>query len=218
MTFTNDENFVNPIREMMMASRENTVNYMTPLGLHHNMGWGHHYGPGPWVKDKHRADWTSVYYHRADSLGIGFDRTPSGSDATPQYKPEVTNMFADVVRCPEKYLLWFHHVSWDYKTSSGRTLWDELCHRYYSGVASVARMQETWKKVKGMIDAERFGQVKMLLDVQYDEAIVWRDACVLYFQTFSNRPIPEGLAKPSHSLEYYMKLSYPYAPGIRPQW
>jgi alpha-glucuronidase len=218
LTFSNKKEVVDPIKSMMLASREITVNYMTPLGLHHIMGWSHHYGPGPWIKDKHRADWTSVYYHKADSLGIGFNRTPSGSNATNQYSKPVADLFSTTTTCPEKYLLWFNHLPWDYKTQSGKNLWDALCYSYYSGADSVAWMQKTWNSLEGKIDTERFKQVKMLLNIQHDEAVWWRDACVLYFQSFSKRPIPAGLEKPLNSLDYYMKLSYPYAPGIRPQW
>lgn len=218
MTFSNDDNVVTSAKKMMLASHEITVNYMTPLGLHHIMGWSHHHGPGPWIKDKHRADWTSVYYHKADSLGIGFNRTATGSDAVSQYSKEVAAKFSSLKDCPEEFLLWFHHVPWDHKVKSGRTLWDELCHRYYEGVDSVKWMQQTWQSLKGKIDEERFQHVEALLKLQYEEASIWRDACVLYFQTFSQRPIPSNLPVPQHSLEYYMNLSYPYAPGIKSEW
>jgi alpha-glucuronidase len=218
MTFTNQPDFVNEVKTMMLTSREIAVNYMTPLGLHHIMGWSHHHGPGPWIKDKNRADWTSVYYHKADSLGIGFNRTATGSDAINQYASSLAKQFSSVETCPEEYLLWFHHLPWDYKTRSGKSLWDALCEKYYSGVDSVAWMQQQWKKQTGRIDADRFNQVNMLLQVQYEEAMIWRDACVLYFQTFSRKPIPAGLTKPMNTLEYYMNLNYPFAPGIRPQW
>jgi alpha-glucuronidase len=218
MTFTNDGETVVDIRTLMTISREAAVNYMTPLGLHHIMGWSHHHGPGPWIKDKHRADWTSVYYHKADSLGIGFNRTATGSNAIGQYSKPVQDLYSNLATCPEKDLLWFHHVGWDYKMQSGKTLWDELCYKYYSGVDQVKAMQQLWNEQAGKVDADRFNQVKMLLKVQYDEAVIWRDACVLYFQTFSKRPIPPGLEKPANSLNYYINLSYPYAPGIRPQW
>jgi alpha-glucuronidase len=218
MTFTNDPAFIKDVKSVMLASREITVNYMTPLGLHHIMGWNHHHGPGPWVKDKHRADWTSVYYHKADSLGLGFDRTANGSDAIGQYAKPIRNQFSTTENCPEEFLLWFHHVSWDYQTRSGKSLWDELCFKYYAGVDSVKWMQQVWDKQKGKVDEQRFNQVKMLLKVQFDEAVIWRDACVLYFQTFSKKSIPSGLEKPANSLEYYIQLTYPYAPGIKPQW
>ena len=218
MTLSNDNEVVKPIASLMLASRETVVNYMTPLGLHHIMGWSHHYGPGPWVKDKPRADWTAVYYHRADTMGIGFDRTPAGSNAVNQYFPEVEKLFTSTATCPEEYLLWFHHVSWNYKMKSGNTLWNELCYRYSSGVNAVRSMQTTWKSMNRKVDTERYKQVTMLLTIQEKEALQWRNSCLLYFQTFSHQPIPTELEKPAHPLEYYEKLSYPYAPGINPKW
>jgi alpha-glucuronidase len=212
MTFSNDDDIVKSIESIMMESRENTVNYMTPLGLHHIMGWGHHYGPGPWIKDKHRADWTSVYYHQADSNGIGFDRTATGSNAVSQYFPPVAKMFTSLETCPDKYLLWFHHLSWNYKMRSGNTLWNELCYKYYEGVDSVKSMQKTWNSLDGKIDNERFNRVKMLINIQVKEAKWWRNACLLYFQTFSKQQLPAGLEKPDKTLEYYESLQFPYAP------
>ncbi|MGV3642424.1 MAG: alpha-glucuronidase family glycosyl hydrolase [Adhaeribacter sp.] len=214
MTFTNASPFVSPVKEMMLASREVLVNYMTPLGLHHIMGWDHHYGPGPWIKDKPRADWTSVYYHRASTSGIGFDRTASGSKALGQYFPAVQQKFGTLATCPEGYLLWFHHVSWDHKMKSGRSLWDELCHRYYQGAAQVGQMRQTWAATAPNVDPERFAHVASLLRIQEKEARWWRNACVLYFQTFSRKPLPAGLEKPDQSLEYYMKLNPRFVPGI----
>lgn len=218
MTFSNDVAVIKPVKDVMMASHEITVNYMTPVGLHHIMGWSHHHGPGPWIKDKHRADWTSVYYHKADSLGIGFNRTATGSDAVAQYSQAVAAKFSSLKDCPEEFLLWFHHVPWDHQVKSGRTLWDELCHRYYKGVDDVKWMQQNWQSLKGKVDQERFDEVTSLLALQYEEASIWRDACVLYFQTFSKKPIPSTLPTPKHSLEYYKKLTYPYAPGIKSEW
>ena len=197
----------------MLDSRETVVNYMTPLGLHHIMAMNHHYGPGPWVNEG-RADWTSVYYHRADTAGIGFDRTSNGSDALSQYRPEVRQPLENLATCPESLLLWFHHVDWDQKLASGKTLWDELCYSYYHGVDSVKKMQQVWNSLAGMIDQERFDHVASLLLIQLKEAVWWRDACVLYFQTFSRRPIPAGLEKPADTLEYYRNIKNYYVPGI----
>ncbi|WP_181307653.1 alpha-glucuronidase family glycosyl hydrolase [Rufibacter sp. XAAS-G3-1] len=214
MTFSGSPSLVTPIRNMMMASRETVVNYMTPMGLHHLMGWDHHYGPAPWIKDKPRADWTSVYYHRADEKGIGFDRTKTGSNALSQYAPEVQAQWENPATCPEDVLLWFHHVAWDAKTKSGRTLWDELCYRYSGGVDSVRTMQKTWNALAGQVDKERHQQVKQYLAIQEKDARWWRDACLLYFQTFSKRPIPQGLEQPQGTLEEYMKIDPKFAPGI----
>lgn len=212
-TFGNNPATVSTIQKIMFASREAVVNYMTPLGLHHIMGTGHHYGPAPWVSNAGRADWNPVYYHRADSAGIGFDRTSTGSNALSQYAPEVRKLYEDIRTCPEEYLLWFHHVPWTHKMKSGRTLWDELCFRYNAGVDTVRWMQQQWNAIKANIDKERWNQVEMFLKVQEKEAIWWRNACLLYFQTFSKMPIPPQYEKPDQPLEYYKGLRFPYAPG-----
>lgn len=213
-TFSNSLSFVTPVKQMMLRSREIMVNYMTPLGLHHIMGNSHHYGPAPWSNRAPRADWDPIYYHKADSIGIGFDRTATGSNALAQYQPPVAAYYASLQTCPDSFLLWYHHVPWTYKMKSGRTLWDELCYRYNSGVDSAQWMQQQWNLQKGKVDDERFEQVKMLLGIQVKEAVWWRNACLLYFQTFSKMPIPANYEKPDHTLEYYQSLRFPYAPGI----
>ena len=214
MTFTTNAESVASIASMMLSSREIAVDYMTPIGLHHIMYAGHHYGPGPWVS-RGRQDQTSVYFHRADSVGIGFERSSKGSNAVEQYYPEVRNIFEKVETTPENLLLWFHHVPWDYKMKSGRTVWNEICYRYNEGVSSVKEMENEWQKMESFIDKERFEKVKSLLALQEEHAKIWRDACILYFQTFSKRPIPEQLAKPEHDLKYYMDYRYSNVPGIR---
>ena len=211
MTFTNVPRTVATLRSMMLASREAVVNYMTPLGLAHIMATGHHYGPGPWA-DAGRPDWTPSYYHRADSSGLGFDRTVSGSNAVAQYFPPVRDRYASRATVPDSVLLWFHHVRWTERLSTGRTLWDELVHRYSAGVDSVRAMQREWRSVRASIDSERFAEVDSFLSIQAREARWWRDAALSYFQTFSRLPIPAGYEQPEHPLEYYEKLSCPADP------
>lgn len=216
-TFGNGEAINKTLLSMMLPSRENVVNYMTPLGLHHIMGRNHHYGPGPWVTGG-RADWTSVYYHKADSLGIGFDRTAKGRGALGQYSPEIEKTWSDPKSCPDKFLLWFHHLPWDYEMKSGRLLWDEICLKYDEGVKSVSEMRSEWNSLVSSIDTERFNHVNMLLKIQEKEASLWRNSCLLYFQQFSNLPFPKEIEQPEGDLEYYKNLKFPYAPGIRPSW
>ena len=213
MTFTNDAAFVEPVKTMMLGSRQAAVNYMTPLGLHHQMARGHHYGPGPWVAGGPRADWTSVYYNRADAAGIGFDRTATGSNAVAQYPTPVREIYGDVTRVPDDYLLWFHHVPWEQRMASGRTLWDELGERYCRGVEFVRSMERTWQTLAGHVDHERFEETRAFLAIQEKEARWWRDASVLYFQTFAKRPIQDACGAPEHSLEYYMSIDSRYVPG-----
>lgn len=212
-TFGNDSSSRVEIKSMMMGSHEALVNYMTPLGLGHIMGNGHHYGPLPWGNSLGRPDWNPVYYHRSDSVGIGFNRTHSGTNALAQYAPERQQLWNDPNTCDEKYLLWFHHVPWTHRMLSGKPLWLELVDHYYEGVRSAQKMRDQWKSLADNVDPERFDHVSMLLDIQVKEATWWRNACLLYFQTFSKMAIPDGYEKPDKTLEYYKSLKFPYAPG-----
>lgn len=217
-TFSKDSNFVKMISKIMLQSRESVVKYMTPLGLHHIMATNHHYGPGPWVNDLARPEWNPVYYHKADKNGIGFDRTATGSNALAQYSPEIAQYYGDLKTCPEEYLLWFHHLPWDYKMKNGKILWDNLGIKYQEGVNEVKNMITTWESAKPYVDAERHQEVAQLLNIQLKEAIWWKDACMTYFQTFSNLPFPKEMENPKHDLEYYKSLQFPFAPGIKPHW
>jgi alpha-glucuronidase len=212
-TFSNNNTFVAAAKNIMLQSHEAMVNYMTPLGLTHIMYNGHHYGPMPWGNTLGRQDWNPVYYHKADSFGIGFNRTATGTNALAEYAIEVSSQFGNTDKCPDEYVLWFHHISWNHKMHSGKTLWNELCYKYYTGVDSIKSIQQQWNRLEKFIDAERFTQVKQLLNIQVKDAIWWRNACLLYFQTFSNLPIPSGYEQPDKTLEYYKSLRFPYAPG-----
>lgn len=218
MTYSNEEAFLGPMKSLLSLSREAVVHYMNPLGLHHIFDTGHHYGPGPWVSNLSRPEWNPVYYHQADSLGIGFDRTKSGTNALAQYAPEVTVDFEDPETCPQSYLLWFHHLPWDFRLPGGQTLWDGMALSYQEGVEEVMEMQNTWNAMKAFVDNERHEHVRMLLEIQLKEARWWRNACLSYFQQFSGMALPPGVPSPEHSLEYYRGLKFPNAPGIRPRW
>jgi alpha-glucuronidase len=213
MTFSSEPRFLETALSIMLRSREAVVDYMTPLGLAHLMGTGHHYGPAPWVDDLERAEWTPYYYHRAAADGIGFDRTASGSKAVAQYAPPVASRFGDLATVPDEYLLWFHRVPWDHRMSSGRTVWEEIVRHYDRGVAEVAALQADWATLEPFVDAERFAKTTHLLAIQAREARWWRDACIAYFKSRSGLPLPTGVAEPQLSLEHYMSLRFPYAPG-----
>lgn len=207
LTFSNEPNFVEPIKELMLASRESVVKYMMPLGLHHLFAWGHHYGPEPWcnVPDA-RPDWLPKYYHNANEKGIGFDRTTNGSNAVSQYHSPLREQFNELKTCPENLILWFHHVPWNHKMKSGKTLWDELCFTYDKGVQEVREYQKTWDKLEKYVDAERFKHVQSRLKIQSKDAVWWKDACLLYFQQFSKMPIPYEIERPIWELEDLMKI------------
>ena len=191
----------------MMESREAVVNYMMPLGLHHQFAWGHHYGPQPWCEIRGaRPDWLPSYYHKADSQGLGFDRTSRGSNAVAQYPKTLASQLDDINTCPEKYLLWFHHAAWTHPMRSGRTLWNELCHKYDDGVNAVRDMRDRWTKAMPTIDVQRADAVSRKLNIQLKDAIWWKDACLLYFQTFSKLPLPNDIAPTTHQLDQMKRV------------
>ncbi len=193
--------------KVMLDSREACVSYMMPLGLHHIFAGGHHYGPEPWYSPRGvRADWTPPYYHRADSIGLGFDRTLTGSANVQQYPESLCSLYNDINTCPENLLAWFHHVPWDFRMKSGRTFWDELCHKYDDGLHQARHFLAVWDAMQPYIDTQRFDEVQHKLRIQALDAVWWRDACLLYFQTFSHRPIPQDVEHPVHNLDEMMKF------------
>lgn len=207
MTFTDDQNFLAPVKEMMLSSRETAVDYMMPLGLHHIFAGGHHYGPEPWGDYKGgRPDWSPVYYHQADAQGVGFDRTKTGSNAVSQYFQPLNERYGNISTCPENLILWFHHVPWDYTMKDGKTLWDKLCYTYDSGVKKIRDYQKIWDRMEPYIDEQRFADVQSKLRIQSRDAVWWKDACLLYFRTFSKRPIPYDIERPVHELEDLKKI------------
>jgi alpha-glucuronidase len=212
-TFSREKPFLDAVVPMMLASRQTTVDYMTPLGLAHQMATGHHYGPAPWVCDLARPEWNPCYYSRADKEGIGFDRTAAGSDALAQYAPAVAAQWRNPRMIDEDYLLWFHHLPWTFRTQSGRPLWDELVHRYDRGVAGVDTMARTWASLEPYVDAERFADVGDFLRIQQGEARWWRDASIAYWQSLNGLPLPQDARPPERSLDYYRSLTFPEEPG-----
>ena len=188
-----DEKFTKPVEMMMMTSREACVNYMMPLGLHHIFKFDHHYGPEPdGFIASYPLEWCPVYYHKADAQGIGFDRSSKGTDAVGQYPEPYRSLYDNIETCPEEYLLWFHHVAWNYKMKSGSTLWQELCMKYNMGVAMVEVYRDFWhtsakQYMKG--HEQEWQHTDSLLNVQLENAKEWRNTCLKYFQTFSKMDI-----------------------------
>ena len=190
-----DERFTKPVEMMMLTSREACVNYMMPLGLHHIFKFDHHYGPEPdGFKAEYPLEWCPVYYHKADAKGIGFDRSSDGTDAVGQYPEPYRSLYDNLATCPEEYLLWFHHVPWNYRMKSGSTLWEELCMRYNMGVSMVETYRDYWHTSTKEYMKDHITEWEMtdsLLNVQLASAKEWRDVCLKYFQTFSKMNIDE---------------------------
>jgi alpha-glucuronidase len=189
MTWGNDATVVKTVVQMMMGSREAVASYQTPLGIAHQMGMNVHYAPGPseWVN---QDDQSPVYFNKADSVGLGYDRSRTGSDFVDQYFPTVATAFNDIATTPDNLLMWFHHVPWGYTMKDGQPFWDELVYRYQMGVQYVTWERQAWDSLQPLIGARRFSEVKAKLAQNETDASSWRDVSVAYWDEFSKRPIP----------------------------
>lgn len=206
LTFSSSPVFLKKAKRMMMISREAAVNYMMPLGLHHIFAEGHHYGPQPWHDKAKRIDWTSTYYHKASKYGVGFDRTSNGTNAVSQYNSPLKELYENPDLCPVEFLLFFHHLPWEYPMRNGDTLWNSLCKAYDCGVKNARMFQDAWASLSPYVDKKRFEEVKAKLEIQASDAAWWRDACLLYFQTFSGLDFPEEIERPAQKLEDLKKI------------
>lgn len=208
-TLTTDAEAEEEVVELLMRSREAVVDYMMPLGLHHQFAWGHHYGPEPYCEiPGARADWMPSYYHKADTIGLGFNRSSLGSNATGQYRADYAQVLDNPETCPYQHLLWFHHVAWDKKINHAygqwhaeEPLWDALCHHYQHGLDEVRAMQRNWEHCIGAIDEEVFTDIQHRLRIQARDAQWWKDGCLLYFQTFSGMSFPDDVEPAVHNLD-----------------
>ena len=181
LTWSDAPDVVAAIRSIMLDSREAYVHYTMPLGLHHLIG-GDHYAPMPENADPRRADWSAVYYHRADAGGIGFDRTRTGSKAVDQYRAPLADRWNDPATTPDELLLWFHHLPWDYRMRSGRTLRDEIVETYKRGALEAKALERRWTALRGRVDDDRFTAVLTKLHSQAEDAGVWSAKCVAFFE------------------------------------
>ncbi len=197
------------VKCLMLRSREAIVDYMMPLGLHHQFAWGHHYGPEPYCDiPGARPDWMPSYYAKADAEGLGFNRSSTGSNATGQYPTDYAKVLDNPETCPYDLLLWFHHVPWG-KTIQHRcgdrvareSLWNALCHHYQHGLDEARAMQRDWDRCQGQIDADVFADIQRRLRIQTRDAQWWKDGCLLYFQTFSGLPFPDDMESAVHDLD-----------------
>jgi alpha-glucuronidase len=214
MTWGNDPKLVRPIVAMLMKSHQAAVDYMTPLGLAHQMASDHHYGPGPWVSDQPAPLWNPIYYNRADRNGIGFDRTTTGTNAIAQYAPRIGRCFASLKCISDDSLLWFHHLPWTYRMRSGETLWTAIIHRYDRGVSTVEAMNRSWGSLAPMVDMPRHLETSAKLHRQLVEARWWRDASIAYWQSVSYLPLPAGTKPPPHDLAWYKAIHFDTVPGF----
>lgn len=178
LTFGCDDKVIETITSMLLESREIYENYTSPMGIGWMVNPGHHYGPN--VDGYEYSHWGT--YHYADFKGIGVDRTAAtGTGFTEQYREPVAKMYENIESCPEKLLLFFHHVPYTYKLKSGKTVIQHIYDTHFEGVEQVKTLIEKWSSLKGKIDDETYNLVLKKLKIQLKDAEEWRDVVNTYF-------------------------------------
>ena len=191
-TFGNDPRVVETTNGILLGSWPAYEHYTGPLGTQTLTDiTGPHYGPG--IESSENNGWGQ--WHRADAQGIGMDRTvETGTGYIGQYSPPVAATYESVKTCPDDLLLFMHHVPYTYVLHSGKTVIQHFYDTHYQGVDEVARFLERWRRLKGLVDDERYERVLAALEYQEGHAIVWRDAINNYFLKLSGVPDDKGRA------------------------
>jgi alpha-glucuronidase len=187
MTFGKDPEVVKTISDILLSSWKTYENYTSPLGVGIMCNGGGkypHFLPAPEKR---------IGSSKADENGVGYDRTNStGSGFVEQYFPPVREMYEDIKTCPEELLLFFHHVPYTYRLSSGETLIQYIYDSHFKGVEQVEQMKDEWETLRGKIDNERFREVLEKFDDQIIQARIWRDSINNFFYKMSGIPDQKG--------------------------
>jgi alpha-glucuronidase len=186
LTFGNHPEVVSAIAAMQLASWRAYENYTGPLGLQTLADiTGNHYGVN--VEASEGNGWGQ--WHRADSQGVGMDRTvATGTGFVSQYPPAAARLFESLATCTDDFLLFFHHVPYTYRLHSGETVIQYIYDSHYQGAAAAADFVKQWKTLRGRLDERRYGEVLAQLEYQAGQAQVWRDAVTNWFRRASGIP------------------------------
>ncbi|KAI2631122.1 glycoside hydrolase superfamily [Xylaria nigripes] len=193
LTYGLNEKVVNTITHMSMQSWPAYENYTGNLGVQTLTDITYtHYGPNPQSMDNNPwGQWT-----RADSVGIGMDRTVwNGTGFSGQYPYEVAAKFERIETTPDDLLLWFHHVPYTHVLKSGKTVIQHFYDAHYAGAETAASFPKQWSSLKGLIDKQRFEEMLFRLEYQAGHAIVWRDSIVQFYNKISGIPDAAGRVK-----------------------
>ncbi len=194
LTFGADPVVAKTIVDMQLTSWRTFENYTGPLGLQTLTDIvGNHYGVA--VEASERNGWGQ--WHKADSNGVGFDRTvATGTGFLGQYSPAVTRLYEALENCPDDLVLFMHHVPYTQKLHSGKTVIQFIYDSHYEGAETVARYAREWKVLSGRVDERRYQEVLSQLDYQAGQAIVWRDAVNNWF--FKESSIADSKGRVGH--------------------
>jgi len=188
MTFSGERQVVDTVKDILMSSWPAYEKYTSPLGI----GWmvepHSHYGPN--VDGYEYSRWGT--YHRADHLGIGMDRSETGTGYVRQYYPPNGDRYNDISTCPEELLLFFHHVPYTHRLSAGKTVIQHIYDSHFEGVIEVEEMITAWEGLDGKVSGRAYVNIRERLAKQLQNAREWRDQVNSYFYRKSGVPDEKG--------------------------
>lgn len=181
-----------PARErllsMLLRSRDIYERYTAPLGLCWMVTPQTHYGPSP--EGYEFSLWGT--YHRANFQAVGIDRTPVGTGYTRQYPAALAARYESTDTCPEKLLLFFHRLRYDFVMRDGRTLLQRVYDDHFAGAEGAEELLHEWKKMENLLPNPFYRLVLARFERQLSNAREWRDIVNTYFYRFTGIPDARG--------------------------
>ncbi|HZQ93819.1 MAG TPA: alpha-glucuronidase family glycosyl hydrolase [Candidatus Sulfotelmatobacter sp.] len=190
LTFGSDPLVLQTVNSLQLNSWRVYESYTGPLGAGTLTNiTGNHYDPRP--ESSENNGWGQ--WHRADHEGIGMDRTiATGTGFIGQYPREVENLYESLAGCPDRLLLFFHHVPYTYVLHSGKTVIQHIYDSHYEGADQARGYIAQWKKLEGHIDQERYRGILAGFEFQAAEAVKWRDSICGWIYRVSGIPDQKG--------------------------
>ena len=199
LTWGNDLNVNNPIKNMLLSSWEAYENYTSPLGLSaidDNCGNSCPFLPNgmkaPRADHYFWAGWLWAGVTKPPNAGYGggfnFSRTDKaiGNNRSLAYGATYcgTNRakFAVPKTTPLRLLLTFHHLPLDYTLlDSGRTLHDIILASYTAGLFYARNILKQWASMSHLINSERYIAVLEKLSIGTSDAANFTTTAVAFF-------------------------------------
>ena len=188
LTFGSDPQVMDNLLFILMNSWPAYESYTAPLGIGWMVNPNYHYGPNV---DGYEYDrWGT--YHRADHLGIGVDRSHNGTGYAGLYREPNASLYDDPEKCPEELLLFFHHMPYEYRLQSGKTILQHIYDTHFDGVALVDEMVRRFEELKGKLPEKQYERMAQRFAHQKEHSREWRDQINTYFYRKTGIPDEKG--------------------------
>jgi len=188
LTFGRDFPEKDRLKAMLAASQGIYEKYTSPLGLCWMVKPHLHYGPDP--EGYEFSLWGT--FHRANHQAVGIDRTDKGTGFADQYPADMAAVYKNTDTCPEKLLLFFHRLRYDFKMRDGRTLLQRIYDDHFEGAEGAEQLLAQWRAMEGLMPRDIYENALNRFEKQALNAREWRDIINTYFYRFTGIPDAHG--------------------------